>query len=54
VAGELLGDEVARLALQGLEGQLARVVDGHAIPGQAQLELEGDLEAGNGGRVLKN
>ena len=43
VVGELLGDEVAGHALQGLQGQLARVVYRHAVSGEAQLELEGDL-----------
>ncbi len=31
VVGELLGDEVAGHALQRLQGQLARVVDGHSV-----------------------
>ncbi len=43
VVGELLGDEVASHALQGLQGQLARVVHRHTVSGEAQLELEGDL-----------
>jgi hypothetical protein len=43
VVGKLLGDEVASHAFQGLQGQLARVVHRHAVSGEAQLELEGDL-----------
>ena len=44
VVGELLGDEVAGHALQRLQGQLARVVHGHAVARKPQLELERDLE----------
>jgi hypothetical protein len=51
MVGELLCDEVAGQALEGLEGELARVVDGDAVPGEAQLELEGDLEDKDDGKI---